>query len=175
MRRSLWTAVSHLSAYVFLLAIGSSIFALSAKADYECASSCSLRCRDIVAQYEQIALDHHNYCDGPQQPECILNCVRRYSDGSCRDYGPDYCGRDPHCVVQCSRRYSDGTCRDYDTDFCAEGRTACVSQCVSRYSDGTCRDYGADVCGRNPSCVPNCIARWPDGSCRDYGADRCVN
>jgi len=82
-----------------------------------------------------------------QPVTCIPNCTVRWSDGSCRQYGADFCGRNPSCVTNCSVRWSDGTCRDYGPDFCGEGRVTCTPVCTSRWSDGSCRTWGADICG----------------------------
>lgn len=145
-----------------------------ALAQEECAYTCSARCTAIVDHFAQIVDAHRARCDDNNTPvTCVPNCAVRYSDGSCREFGRDYCGRNAVCVARCSDRYSDGTCRTYDSDFCGEGRASCVRQCVERYSDGNCRDYGADVCGRNPSCQPLCVARYSDGTCREYGSDLC--
>lgn len=163
--------------FAVLAALLLSVFAVSASvalADHACATSCSLRCQELMNEFDQIVQANRDYCNGGQV-DCVLNCTQRYGDGSCRTYGPDYCARDATCVSQCKRRYSDGSCREYDADFCGEGSITCARQCLRRYSDGSCREYAADVCGRNASCVPNCIERWSDGSCREYGADRCVN
>lgn len=165
-----------LSIAVFITLMPSvfTISAVQALADHECATSCSVRCLDLVNEYDHLVQANREYCNGGQV-DCVLNCTQRYSDGTCRTYGPDYCARDAKCVSQCKSRYSDGSCREYDADFCGAGPITCVQQCISRYSDGSCREYGADVCGRNASCVANCIDRWSDGSCREYGADRCGN
>lgn len=146
----------------------------TAFADWECARSCSLRCQQLVTDFEQIAADHRAYCDGGEI-ECVPNCERRYSDGSCRQYGQDFCARNAVCQAKCQRRYSDGSCREYGADVCGSAPLSCVRQCVARYSDGSCREYGEDICGRNPSCVPSCTDRWSDGSCRTYGPDRCID
>lgn len=148
-----------------------SFVALRAEA-HECETSCSQRCLQTVAEFERIADANREYCDGGEV-DCVLNCTARYSDGTCRTYGPDYCGRSPVCVQNCTARYSDGTCRTFGADVCGEQPLNCAQNCTARYIDGTCRTYGADHCGRNASCRESCVARYPDGSCREYGADVC--
>ncbi len=150
-----------------------SLVALRAEA-HECETSCSQRCVQIVDEYERIAQVNRDYCDGGGQQDCVLNCTARYSDGSCRTYGPDFCGRRPVCLPNCSARYSDGTCREFGADACGEQPLNCAEHCTARYSDGTCRTFGPDHCGRNATCRENCISRYSDGSCREYGADVCV-
>ena len=149
-----------------------SFLALRAEA-HECETSCSARCVTVVDEYERIAQANRDYCGGAQQT-CVQNCTARYSDGSCREYGADYCGRDPVCTPYCTARYSDGSCREYSADRCGERPLTCAQNCTARYSAGTCREYGPDHCGRNASCRQNCTARYPDGTCREYGADVCV-
>lgn len=158
-------------AFVSLLLVG---FAGSVFANPECASSCSLRCQQLVDQYERIVAGHRDYCGGDQEV-CVTNCASRWSDGSCRQYGQDYCGRNPVCIPKCQARFPEGSCRDYGADLCGEAPLRCVQNCTARFSDGSCRDYGPDVCGRRPTCVENCIDRWTDGTCRAYGPDRCSN
>lgn len=155
----------------FLLAI-LSVIALRAEA-HECETSCSERCVNIVSEYERVAQANHDFCDGGQT-DCVLNCTARYSDGSCRTYGADYCGRDPVCLPHCMARYVDGSCRTFGTDLCGERPLNCVENCTSRYIDGSCRSYGPDYCARNANCRENCTSRYSDGTCREYGADICV-
>jgi hypothetical protein len=76
---------------------------------------------------------------------CVRNCTARWSDGSCREYGPDFCGPDASCTQYCS----------------------------ARWSDGSCREYGPDQCGRDITCTPHCLDRWSNGSCREWGPDIC--
>jgi hypothetical protein len=76
------------------------------------------------------------------------------------------------CARNCEARWSDGTCREYGEDYCGP-YAACAAQCVARWSDGSCRDWGADYCGPHASCDSYCAEHWSDGSCRDWGADRC--
>src|SRR4051812_28027585 len=71
---------------------------------HECETSCSSRCTSTVIEYDRIVQANRDYC-GASVPNCIPRCKDRYSDGSCRQYDPDYCGRDPHCVAQCNSRY----------------------------------------------------------------------
>ncbi len=85
-------------------------------------------------------------CRDADPVNCIPNCTSRWSDGSCREYGSDFCGRDPSCVSHCTSRWSDGSCREYSSDFCGEGSVSCTMNCTSRWSDGSCREYGADIC-----------------------------
>ncbi len=156
----------------FVLILCSFVLAPSLFA-HECETSCSQRCVSTVAEFERVVQANHDYCDGGQET-CVLNCTAHYSDGTCRTYGPDYCGRHPVCVANCSARYTDGTCRTYDADACGEQPLNCVANCTARYTDGSCRDYGADHCGRNAACRQNCIERYSDGSCRTYGGDICI-
>jgi len=109
----------------------------------------------------------------PNPLDCVRNCTDRRSDGTCRTYGADFCGRNPNCVENCTDRRSDGSCRTYGGDICVEGSYSCVLNCVDRRSDGTCRTYGADHCATWASCTENCIDRRSDGTCRTYGPDRC--
>lgn len=157
--------------FVMLLALFG--LASSALASHECETSCSAYCRDQVDRWSFIIDSHRDYCDGGGT-DCIPHCVDRYNDGSCRDYGPDFCARNPVCVPKATDRYNDGSVRDYAADHCGSGPRQCVAQCNSRYADGTCRDYGGDFCGRNASCRAQCTDRWPDGSCRAYGTDACT-
>lgn len=158
---------------IVLVALTTFIGAAVADA-HECERSCSTRCVNMMDEYQRVIDANTDYCGGTA-PDCVPYCTARYSDGSCRTYGADFCGRDPVCIPQCEARYSDGSCRTYSADFCGEGgdRISCVSQCTSRYSDGSCRTYGPDVCGRNPYCRESCIERYSDGSCRTYGPDSC--
>jgi hypothetical protein len=150
-------------------------FATGAEA-HECETSCSDRCYVVVAEYERVAAANRAYCGGGGQPDCVRNCTARYNDGTCRTYGPDYCGRRPVCVANCTARYNnDGTCRTYGPDVCGEQPLSCVVRCTARYNnDGTCRSYGADHCGTDAYCRVNCISRYSDGTCREYGPDVCT-
>lgn len=164
--------MSRLQAFFFLCCAFLTAGVAQAQVARECETSCSQYCIDLVRQYEAVAFMHHDYCDGGQG-DCVKNCVSRYADGTCRQYGPDYCGRQPVCVAKCESRYADGTCRTYGADACGEAPLNCVANCNSRYTDGTCRTYAADHCGRNAWCRPQCTARYPDGTCRTWGADQC--
>lgn len=81
----------------------------------------------------------------PSPVNCVPNCIDRRSDGTCRNFGADFCGRNPTCAETCSDRRSDGTCRNYGADFCGAW-ASCSPNCTDRRSDGTCRNYGADIC-----------------------------
>jgi hypothetical protein len=134
---------------------------------------------DDVQQCRQRALDDYQraltLCDvGPGPGNCVQNCVERYSNGTCRSYGADFCGRNPVCVERCTERYSNGTCRSYGADACQEGPYSCTERCTERYSNGTCRTYGPDYCGYGTvSCAERCIERYSNGTCRTYGEDSC--
>ena len=105
---------------------------------------------------------------------CVPKCMARYSDGSCRTFGPDFCGAGATCVATVTSRYSDGSPKDYGPDFCNAGPAVCGVQCTERYSDGSCKTYGPDVCGAAAAkCVLKCSDRYSDGSCRTYAADFC--
>lgn len=127
--------------------------------------------REVVTEAQVLA---NQVCGGSSQIVCVPHCVARYSDGSCRQYGADFCGPAPaKCIPYCTDRYSDGSCRTYGVDICGTD-PHCVKRCQSRYSDGSCRQYAADYCGAGVvQCVSNCIERYSDGSCRTYGADIC--
>ena len=120
-----------------------------------------------------------NRCDrgrcvlAPDPVTCIPNCTERRSDGTCRSYGRDFCGRNPTCVERCVERRSDGSCRTWGADLCGEQAITCVLNCRERRSDGTCRTYGSDHCGPWAECSPNCTERRSDGTCRTWGADVC--
>jgi hypothetical protein len=81
----------------------------------------------------------------PPTVSCVKNCNSRFSDGSCANYGPDYCGPRANCSARCTSRYSDGSCAHYVADFCGP-EAQCTPNCRSRYSDGTCASYGEDAC-----------------------------
>jgi hypothetical protein len=116
----------------------------------------------------------NDVCGSSLPPRCVRNCTARYSDGSCRTYGADYCAPGATCVPNVISRYSDGSAREYGPDFCAAGPAECKSRCTARYSDGSCRTYAADICGPpGAGCVPRCTDRYSDGSCRNYGEDFC--
>lgn len=157
----------------FIVVAISMVLSLAADAQaHECERSCSSRCQDVVDEFQRIIDENRAYC-GDATPECVPRCEARYTDGSCRTYGADYCGREPVCVPSCTSRHVDGSCRTYGVDHCGEGRQACVPRCLARHLDGSCRTYGRDVCGRNAYCVVSCVSRHPDGTCREYGADQC--
>lgn len=139
---------------------------------HECETTCSDYCRRLMADFQAIVHAHDDYCNGGNVV-CVPNCTARYADGSCYQYGPDFCGRRPACIARCSARYSDASCRTWAADLCGEEPLNCAVQCTSRYVDGSCRTYGADHCGRNATCQAHCVARWPDGSCKEWGPDLC--
>lgn len=78
---------------------------------------------------------------------CIARCAARYSNGSCYQYGQDYCGVQPACTQYCTARYSNGSCYQYGQDICNnDGGVSCVPNCTARYSNGQCYEYGPDIC-----------------------------
>jgi hypothetical protein len=119
--------------------------------------------------------DRGRCVQAPDPVTCIPNCTeRRSTDGSCRTYGRDFCGRTPTCIENCiERRSTDGTCRNYGADHCSDEPISCAMNCTDRRSDGTCRTWGRDFCGPWAECRPNCIERRSDGTCRTFGSDVC--
>lgn len=58
------------------------------------------------------------YCDGGSHVTCVQDCVRRGTDLTCWEYGPDFCGMNAQCVPHCIRRDTQNNCYEYDADIC---------------------------------------------------------
>lgn len=58
--------------------------------------------------------------DDQQEPvTCVKRCRSRMSDGSCINYGSDYCGPNASCTPNCTSRLSNGDCNVYGEDICS--------------------------------------------------------
>ena len=77
--------------------------------------------------------------------QCAVNCTHRGIDGSCENYGADFCGPDANCAVNCTQRGIGGNCESYDVDFCGPNAN-CAENCTHRGIDGSCESYGPDLC-----------------------------
>ncbi len=68
------------------------------------------------------------------------------SPPGCGDDG-NHNGGNYSCVPRCASRSSfDGSCNNWGSDFCGDN-ASCSENCTSRSSfDGSCNSYGPDIC-----------------------------
>ena len=77
---------------------------------------------------------------------CVQKCEwRSLSDGSCLQFGEDFCGHDAQCSVNCTWRSASGQCLNVGADYCGENAT-CTLNCTWRNASGECLSYGPDRC-----------------------------
>jgi hypothetical protein len=105
---------------------------------------------------------------------CVASCNARWANGTCQQFGPDYCASGATCTAHVIERWSNGTAKTYASDYCVAGQGTCIPHCAARWSNGTCKAYDADVCGTAPiACVPRVVERWSNGVAKTYGPDFC--
>lgn len=80
---------------------------------------------------------------------CVPQCVQRSIQGTCWNFGQDYCGYGPgvDCVPRCVQRTIHGTCTNWGSDYCGDFYPECTLHCVKRFiGSGRCLQYGPDAC-----------------------------
>src|SRR4051812_21182019 len=71
-------------------------------------------------------------CNGDLPITCVQKCAKRYDNGNCQTYAPDFCAPAASCTKQCAARYDNGNCQTYAEDSCGPAEM-CISHCTARY------------------------------------------